>query len=101
MNFKTIRIVILLLILAYVGFDTVWSNQRATDWKRSLRVVIYPINADGSDASADYISQLEESNYAAINEFSFATLDIYPNPVVSEHFTISSPRYNTVTGNIW
>lgn len=68
MNFKTIRITILILILAYVGFDTFWSNQRATDWKHSLRVVIYPINADGSDASAEYISQLEESNYEAIND---------------------------------
>ncbi len=68
MRFKTIRISILLLILAYVGFDTLWSNQRATDWKRSLRVVIYPINADGSDASAKYIAQLEESNYDALND---------------------------------
>ncbi len=68
MNFKTIRIAILLLILAYVGFDTFWSNQRATDWKRSLRVVIYPINADGSEVSADYISQLQESSYESIND---------------------------------
>ena len=44
------------------------SNQRATDWKRSLRVVIYPINADGSDASAEYITQLEESSYESIND---------------------------------
>jgi len=68
MNFKTIRITILLLILAYIGFDTFLSDQRATDWKRSLRVVIYPINADGSEASADYIAQLEESNYEVIND---------------------------------
>ncbi|MEB8432106.1 hypothetical protein OO007_07690 [Cocleimonas sp. KMM 6892] len=68
MNFKTIRITILVLILAYVGFDTFWSNQRATDWKRSLRVVIYPINADGSDAASDYISQLDESIYDVIND---------------------------------
>ena len=32
-----------------------------------------------------------DPNYnAAVNEFSFATLNIYPNPVVSEHFTITS-----------
>ena len=68
MNFKKLRIGILLLILAYVGFDTLWSNQRATDWKRSLRVVIYPINADGSNASAKYISRLEESNFEPIND---------------------------------
>lgn len=68
MNFKTIRISLLLLILAYVGFDTFWSNARATDWKRSLRVVIYPINADGSEAADKYISQLDESQFDAINQ---------------------------------
>ena len=68
MNFKTIRITVLILVLAYVGFDTFWSNARATDWKRSLRVVIYPINADGSEAADTYISQLDESQFDAINQ---------------------------------
>ena len=68
MTFKTIRISLLLLILAYVGFDTLWSNARATDWKRALRVVIYPINADGSVAADDYISTLNNEQFDDINE---------------------------------
>jgi len=68
MNFKTIRISILILILAYIGIDTFLNNQRATDWKRSLRVVIYPINADGSEASKTHIAQLDESNFESINQ---------------------------------
>lgn len=68
MNFKPLRIGILLIIFAYVSVDTLWSNQRATDWKHSLRVVIYPINADGSDASSEYIAQLQESNYDDLND---------------------------------
>jgi len=67
MNFKNIRITLLILVLAYIGFDTFWSNQRATDWKRSLRVVIYPINADNSEAAAEYIQQLEQSQFDPIN----------------------------------
>lgn len=68
MNFKSIRITLLILVLAYIAFDTFWSNQRATDWKRSLRVVIYPINADGSEASADYIQQLKLEQFEQIND---------------------------------
>ena len=68
MNFKNIRISLLLLILAYIGADTFFSNQRATNWKRSLRVVVYPINADGSDQAEDYIKQLQSSHFDSINE---------------------------------
>ncbi len=67
MNFKTIRITLLLLILAYIGIDTFLSNERATDWKRSLRVVIYPINADRSEQAEKYINQLQISHFDSIN----------------------------------
>jgi len=67
MNFKTIRITLLILILVYIGADTWLNNIRATDWKRSLRVVIYPINADKSDASTKYIQQLNTSQFGTIN----------------------------------
>jgi len=67
MNFKTIRITLLLLILAYIGADTFLNNERATDWKRSLRIVIYPINADGSEQTQKYIDQLEQSDFDSLN----------------------------------
>ena len=67
MTFKTIRITLLFLILAYVGIDTVLSNSRATSWKQTLRVVIYPINADGSARADEYISQLDLSQFDSIN----------------------------------
>ena len=63
MSFKNIRITLLLLILAYVGLDTLLNNKRATDWKHPLRVVIYPINGDGDRATDDYISQLTNEQF--------------------------------------
>lgn len=63
MTFKNIRLTLLLLILAYVGFDTLLSNARATDWKHPLRVVIYPINGDGSEASNNLIAKLNISQF--------------------------------------
>lgn len=68
MSFKTIRISVLLLVLVYIGIDTFLNNERATDWKRSLRVVVYPINADGSEAAQKYIKQLRRSNFDSINK---------------------------------
>ncbi|MGK0270486.1 MAG: hypothetical protein ACI88H_001132 [Cocleimonas sp.] len=67
MNFKTIRITLLLLVLAYIGIDTFLSDERATDWKRSLRVVVYPINGDGSVEAEEYIKQLQSSHFDSIN----------------------------------
>lgn len=63
MSFKTIRITLLLLVLSYVGLDAILSKSRATDWKHPLRVVIYPINADGRKATSRYISQLKRSQF--------------------------------------
>ena len=68
MNFKNIRITILLLMLAYIGLDTFLSNARATNWKHPLRVVIYPINADGSEQADKYIASLHEEQFDDIEE---------------------------------
>ena len=111
MNFKTIRITFLLLILAYIGIDTLLNNQRATDWKRSLRVVIYPINADGSEASKNYINQLSVSDFDNINlllqtQAKKYKLDLsdpirfdLANPITSKPPTLANTR--SVFTTIW
>lgn len=66
MNFKIIRITILLLVLGYVGLDTLLSNSRANSWTHPLRVVIYPINGDGSVRAKQYIDQIDVSQFDGI-----------------------------------
>lgn len=96
MNFKTIRITLLLLILAYIGADTFLNNKRATDWKRSVRVVIYPINADSSEQSAKYIKQLQASQFDSINTALESEGKRY-NRELSEPFRIGlAPELNTL-----
>ena len=96
MNFKTIRIGLLLLILAYIGIDTFLNNQRATDWKRSLRVVVYPINADASEQSAAYIKQLQASDFDSINDLLSAQGKRY-NHDLNEPLRISlAPELSTL-----
>lgn len=81
MNFKTIRITLLLLILVYVGIDTFLDNQRSTDWKRSLRVVVYPINADESKAADNHIAQLKSADFDSINTLLESEAKIYDQDI--------------------
>ncbi len=67
--FKAIRIGILLFILFFVALSTWLSQSRSTDWNNSLWVKIYPINADGSEASENYIKTLKLENFADIETF--------------------------------
>jgi hypothetical protein len=67
--FKTIRIIILLFILLFVVANAWLTQSRSTDWNNSLWVKIYPINADGSDASERFIAALETSQFTDIESF--------------------------------
>lgn len=65
-RFKAFRVTVLLIILAVVAMDTWITKVRATSWEHTLRVVVFPINADGSEAAARYIAKLNVVQFAAI-----------------------------------
>lgn len=67
--FRRIRIVVLLLILATVAQSAWLAKSRATDWRSSLQVVIYPLNGDGSDVVAGYLERLREEHFEPIEAF--------------------------------
>ena len=67
--FKALRIFILLIILAIVGGSTYLTKVRTTDWDAPLWISIYPINADNSQVSENYIAQLNNNQFQDINEF--------------------------------
>jgi len=75
--FKAIRIGILLIILFFVAMSTWLTQARSTDWNNSLWVKIYPINADGSDVSDNYIGKLKVEDFAAIEKFIAAETERY------------------------
>jgi hypothetical protein len=66
---KTVRIAILLFILFMVAVGSWLTQLRSTDWNNSLWVKIYPINADGSEASDSYIAGLAVDAFEGIEEF--------------------------------
>ncbi len=67
--FKAIRITLLLLILFFVAVSTWLTQARSTDWNNSLWVKVYPINGDGSAASASYIEKLSIDSFKGIETF--------------------------------
>ncbi len=67
--FKAIRIAILLFILFVVSVSSWLTQARSTDWNNSLWVKVYPINADGSDEAARYITGLAVEDFAGIEAF--------------------------------
>jgi hypothetical protein len=69
MSFRAIRITVLLLVLALVGGVTFWEGLLVRSWVRPLDIVLYPINGDGSEATAAYIANLSDDSFQDIAEF--------------------------------
>lgn len=66
---RTIRIVLLLLVLATVAQQAWLARTRAVAWNDPLRVSIYPLNGDGSEAAAHYIRSLNKETFVPIEGF--------------------------------
>ncbi len=67
--FKTIRITLLLLLLFVVAAQTWLTHLRTTDWNETLWLVVYPINADGSQVSEHYIETLNADSFLPVSDF--------------------------------
>ncbi len=66
---KTVRILVLLLILLAVALQAWLDRTASTSWKEPLWVGIYPINADGSPAAARYVTSLTREDFIDIEAF--------------------------------
>lgn len=66
---KTLRVSVLLLVLAGVALGAWRDRRNATDWIGPLVVAVYPVNADGSDAAERYIAGLGAERFQPVAEF--------------------------------
>ncbi|HEY0685535.1 MAG TPA: hypothetical protein VGD45_24565 [Steroidobacter sp.] len=66
---RKLRILILLLILLFVALNTYFDRVYSTDWNIPLRVTVYPINGDDSDAVDVFINQLKPDRFEAMEAF--------------------------------
>jgi hypothetical protein len=66
---RKFRIAVLLLILLFVALNTYFDRVYSTNWNNSLRVAVFPINADGSDETARYLQALRSDDLLPLETF--------------------------------
>jgi hypothetical protein len=66
---RRLRIAVLLVILLFVALNTYFDRVYSTDWNIPLRIAAFPINADGSEVTARYISQQSSDAFQPIETF--------------------------------
>ena len=57
------------MILIGVALGSWLTSKRGTEWQQPLWIAIYPINADGSSVTQQYIDNLNIENFNSIEEF--------------------------------
>lgn len=67
--FRKLRILALTIIFATVALGAWRANARLTEWKHSLHVALYPIAADDSPATRQFIGQIEAGDFAELSEW--------------------------------
>jgi hypothetical protein len=67
--FRKLRIAILLIILAFVAANTWLDRFYSTDWNGPLQVALYPVNADGSNVTREFVSQLSAVELQRLEDF--------------------------------
>ncbi|MBL4622197.1 MAG: hypothetical protein JKY89_07345 [Immundisolibacteraceae bacterium] len=76
-----LRLFILLLILLMVALQQFGSRMRTSSWETPLWAVIYPINADGSEAAQQFIADIAESDFDAIEGFLAEEAEVFGLPL--------------------
>ncbi len=66
---RNVRIIILLVVLAAVANGAWYAKTRAASWKGTLRIVVYPINADESPVTTAFIHAQNSESYRDIEDF--------------------------------
>lgn len=67
--FRKLRILILLFILATVGLEAWRAHDRTSSWERTVNIGIYPIAADDSAATAQYLKSLDLDGFREIKQW--------------------------------
>jgi len=69
LNFRILRITVLLGALVFAGLVTAHQMVYTRSWTKPLSVVIYPINADGHLATEKYIQSLDNATFSQIDRW--------------------------------
>ena len=68
-KFRTVRISILMMILAIVALYSFEQKRVSTSWFKTVEIVVYPINVNDNPAVEKYINALSDKNFRMIDQF--------------------------------
>lgn len=83
---KIMRVMILLIVLASVAMNA-WRDKNQ-DWSQPIFVVLYPINADQSQISQQYIQQLDTHHLDGITEYLQQQAQQYTSKPIQFYFRL-------------
>lgn len=69
MSFRSLRITVLLFLLAILAAITYWESWSVAQWKRPLQIVIYPVPGHASERVRDYTASLSAEQFQEIAKF--------------------------------
>lgn len=68
-SFRNIRVLFLLALLAVTLIYTQEQKRSTTSWYKPVTVVVFPINGDDQTQTSDFITELDVSAFADIDDF--------------------------------
>lgn len=80
-RFTLFRIIVLLGCLASVATISAHQREVTRSWEKSIEVTVFPINADGSQATQRYIDQLDDEDFSIINRWGTREAKRYAMPL--------------------
>ena len=93
---RIIRIGLLFFVLVVVAQGAWIARARTTDWKEPLRVVVYPINGDGSAAADAYIQKLPQNSFEPLALYIREQARVHGLPLRVPVEMYLAPRVNAV-----
>lgn len=66
---RLLRIAVLLYLLAFVAVGTLIESKEATNWDYALRVAVYPVAGDSSQAVHEHIDELTNARFSSVESF--------------------------------
>jgi len=94
--FRQLRILFAIVILLFVSASVFLTKQRISSWQNPLYVYVYPINADGSQATQHYIDRLTDNRFLSISRYMSQQAAQYPD-ITDEPFILSvSPQVSSI-----
>ncbi|MDO6459220.1 hypothetical protein Q4485_00765 [Granulosicoccaceae sp. 1_MG-2023] len=95
LTFRNVRILALLLVLAYVALYSRHQLVLSRAWERPLAVTVFPINGDGLPATRDYIASLDTDAFREIDRWFADEGKRYGLEVAEPVYTETGPQVDS------